>query len=354
MRHDTAKISPMKADIDNLRCVSAFELAADAAVILPIGDSSASPADAVSLTSLEDVLYLPGVLEPGQSICVVNQAFVPEESILDRWSLDFLKRQRQEGRHAGTYAGEIDATVVSDTVCILGNLFSRNFGHWTEELLKVAILEHARVDCRYVMPTLPRFARESLQVLGIDERRVLTVDTPTVFRRALFTTTIHRGNLADYPNALWALRGIVEARLGDTPSRFRGRLWLERGTSLRNGGTTLNRDQVYPLLNDHGFDIVDMAEMPVGDQIAAARAATVVAGPHGSQFVHSQFMPRSSTVVECFSPKHVNPSVLQVCRVLGHSYHQVVARSHLIEPYAFGRDCAIDCEHLRLVLDRLQ
>ena len=64
-------------------------------------------------------------------------------------------------------------------------------------------------------------------------------------------------------------------------------------------------------------------------------------------------MPPSSTVVECFSPVHVNPSILQICRVLGHSYHQVVARSHLISPYAFGRECLVDCDHLRLVLDRL-
>jgi hypothetical protein len=343
----------MKADIANLQCVSAFELAAEMAVILHIGNSSAGTTHGVSLTTLQDVLYLPDVLEPGQSICLVNEAFVPEESILDRWSLEFLKSQRQTGPQPGAYDGEVDANVISDPVCILGNLFSRNFGHWTEELLKVAILEHARVDCRYVMPTLPRFARESLQVLGVDASRVLTVDVPTVFRRALFTTTIHHGNLADYPGALWALRTIVDARLGETRSRFRKRLWLERGSSLRNGGSTLNRDQVYPLLNEHGFDIVDMAEMSIGDQIAAARAATAIAGPHGAQFVHCQFMPPSSTVVECFSPVHVNPSILQICRVLGHSYHQVVARSHLISPYAFGRECLVDCDHLRLVLDRL-
>jgi capsular polysaccharide biosynthesis protein len=108
---------------------------------------------------------------------------------------------------------------------------------------------------------------------------------------------------------------------------------------------------VYRLIEKHGFNVVDPASMTVVEQLAAMRHARVIAGPHGAQFVHAQFMPESSAVIECFSPIHVNPSILQICRVLNHSYRQIVARTHLTAPYPHGRDCVVDVEHLAVVLD---
>ena len=88
-------------------------------------------------------------------------------------------------------------------------------------------------------------------------------------------------------------------------------------------------------------------------QLLAMRDAEAIAGPHGAQFAHAMFMPPRSKVVECFAPGHVNPSVLQICRLLGHSYHQVVGRSHKIDTQTRVRDLVVDCEHLALVLDDL-
>ena len=120
---------------------------------------------------------------------------------------------------------------------------------------------------------------------------------------------------------------------------------------LRNSGVVANREEVYRCIDKYGFDIVDLATLSFSDQLRTVGGATMIAGPHGAQFVHAQFMPVSSTVIECFSPMHVNPSILQICWVLGHSYHQIVSRSHVLTPYQYGRDCHVDCEHLALVLD---
>jgi capsular polysaccharide biosynthesis protein len=130
-------------------------------------------------------------------------------------------------------------------------------------------------------------------------------------------------------------------------------VWLDRGVGLRSGGVTANHEEVASCVQQYGFAIADPATLSVREQLALVRAATVIGGPHGAQFVLAQFMPASSTVIECFSPIYVNPSILEICRVLRHSYHQIVARSHLLRPYALGRDCEVDCEHLRLVLDSL-
>jgi len=278
---------------------------------------------------------------------------VPVEAILDCWNLGFLQRRRDQLPQP-RYADDFEADRREGQACILGSVFTRNFGHWTEELLKVAALEQANIGCTYVIPTLPAFARASLSFLGVEDERVAVVDSPTVFARALFVDAVSHQNIAQHPQRLGLLRELVAERLGDAGGEGRKRLWLERREMVGNAGRLANPEEVHALVDSYGFELVDMATLSFPDQLRTISQASVIAGVHGSQFVHAQFMPKHSTVIECFSPVHVNPSVLEICRALGHSYHQVVARCNLVAPYKLGRDCRVDCEHLFLILESLQ
>jgi hypothetical protein len=345
----------MRLNLDEIECRSVFEGAAETTFREVAGPSDAGGGGAaVRGVDVEDLLYLPSVLDTGQSLCLIDERSVPLEAVLDEWTVEFVK-EKWAGRRDDerTYADPFEVDEVRDRVCVLGNVFSRHFGHWTEELLKVALLEHAGDDCTYAFASLPRFAAESLSLLGVDADRILSIEHPTRFERAVFTTAISHDQVSNYPQALTTLRALVDRQLPPGASAYGSRLWLDRGEMLRNGGVVLNRDEVYGCIERHDFEVVDMATLSVSEQLRAVRHADVIAGPHGSQFVHAQFMPPRSTVIECFSPTHVNPSVLQICRVLGHSYHQIVARTHLLFPYGHGRDCVVDCDHLELVLESL-
>ncbi len=340
----------MTVDLDRVECRSAFERAPDNGRTLRLADGF--DVANIRVIDVEDVLYLPHVLEPGQSLCLMQESVVPAESVLDCWSVEFFRTTRQRNPALGLqYREPFAPEFIDDRVCILGNLFSRNFGHWTEELLKVALLEASGERCSFVVPALPSFAEDSLRLIGVGDDRLHRIDRPTRFAKAVFLTAVSHQNIARYPYALECLRTLIDRCLGTRPGVAGSRLWAERGEMLRSGGRVTNRDEVYRLLETYEFDVVDLATMSVEDQLRTVHNAKALAGPHGAQFVHAQFMPPRSVVVECFSPVHVNPSILQICRVLGHSYHQVVARSHLIEPYARGRDCEVDCEHLALVFD---
>lgn len=343
----------MMLDFDRLECRSLFA-APGAATSFPARARSRAASGSIDIVEAKDVLYLPDVLEPAQSVAVMDEAFVPLESILDPWNLGFLKTTRRQNPELGAqYASSFEPDRFTRPACIVGNLFSRNFGHWTEELLKVAAFENLGVDCDYVMPALPPFASASLRFLGVEESRIVVLSRPTLFERAMFTTAASHENLMDHPAALYRLRELVAEQLGDRRDKYGRRLWLERSAGVKNGGMTTNRDEVYRCLEGYDFDVVDMATLSFRDQVDAVSGATIIAGPHGSQFVHAQFMPERSTVIECFSPMYVNPSVLQICRVLKHSYRQIVGRSNVVAPYAHGRDCEIDCAHLQLVLESL-
>ena len=306
----------------------------------------------VGFVTLPDVLFLPHALDEGQGLSIVRQRTVPVEAILDCWNLGFLQRRRHRLREP-RYAGDFEVARRTEPVCILGSVFSRNFGHWTEELLKVAALEHAGAGCTYVIPPFPSFARASLEFLGVEDERIAVVDSPTMFTQALFVEAVSHQNIAQHPWRLGLLREMLAHRLDDSAGETHTRLWLERNAMVANTGGLANPEEVHALVRRYDFEICDMATYSFADQIRAVARATVIAGVHGSQFVHTQFMPPRSIVIECFSPMYVNPSVLEICRALGHSYRQVVSRCNTVTPYALGRDCLVDCEHLSLVLESL-
>src|SRR5205085_19182 len=122
------------------------------------------------------------------------------------------------------------------------------------------------------------------------------------------------------------------------------------------GGTrvVVNREDVDRSLCRFGLTAVDMAKFSVGEQIAAVRGADLLAGPHGAGLIHCMFLNEHSTVIECFSPEYLNPSVREICRLLRHQYFQVVSPNTPTNRYPHGMNVEVDCNHLELVLQGLQ
>jgi capsular polysaccharide biosynthesis protein len=350
---DCSASGSVKIDLSNIDSISAFELAPDESARTELDFNRSIYERPIRLVKLKDILYLPSAIERGQSLCLKNIKTIPKETYTDDYEFTVVQDWVRNNKINKRYLCDFDVNREDKPVCILGNIFSRDFGHWTEELLKVTILEKCRIGCYYVVADLPKFATNFLLFLGVRADRILSITEPTIFSCAMFTTRINHENIADHPSALMAFREFVQSRCGESTEKYGARLWLERGISLQNGGITLNKEEVYNCINKYEFQIVDMAALSIHDQIKTAVNANIIAGPHGAQFVHAQFMPASSVVIECFSPKYVNPSIFQICRVLRHKYHQVVSRCNWVRPYSHGRDCEIDVEHLQLILDNL-
>jgi Glycosyltransferase 61 len=304
---------------------------------------------ALKVTTVDDILYLPHIANV-QSLPMTREGIVPNESVGD-WNLDYIRRVFK-GPNA-PYDGEFDADRSPLNVCILGNVFSKVFGHWTEEMIKVSLLESVGFDGYYVVCDMPRFAHEFLHLAGIDAERILDVRTPTIFKTAVFPTRVDHANIDRHHNVLFLLRERLFSRIDPEPSRYGDKIWRDRGAMVANAGFLLNREEICAGLARYGIVAVDMAKLPVSEQLRAARDMRLACGVHGSQFVHVQFMPVRSSVVECFSPRHVNPSVIEICRALSHEYHQIVAVHTDAVPYLHGRNTIVNRNHLDLVLRNL-
>lgn len=307
------------------------------------GLSNRVPLEAVRIAN---VLYVPSANNPGQGLQVARDRYLPIEALSYEFTAEFIRARLLE-KGITHFEGFTDGDHHGD-VCILGNVFSRNFTHWHEELMKLVALEHAGMNCTYVISALPAFARTLLELVGIPDRRILEINEPTRFRHALYTTPVSYLNASDFPGVLHHLRDRLLGAAGE--SKFGKRLWLDRGEQTRLGRRLVNEEEVARLLGKYGLQRVDMGALSVREQISTAAGMRVMAGLHGSQFVHSQLMAPKSRVIECFSPLYLNPTYSEIYRVLHHRYSQVTSTNTPVFPYPHGSDVHVDCQQLELAL----
>ena len=301
----------------------------------------------IEVAAVQDVFYMPGALAPGQSVQIVGSHQMPLEAVFDDFTPRFVRQQllKRSLRELPDAEETIDGTV-----CVLGNVFSRNFSHWHEEMMKVIVLERLGYEGNYVLAELPAFAEELLGLIGIAPGRILEVRRPTRFRSALFTTPVSYRNVAAYPEVLLALRERLLAADRGLRPQLGPRLWLDRGEQTRLGRKLINEEEVCRLLTRYSFERVDMGSLPVLDQIGISRNARVISGLHGAQFVHTQLMKPRSWVIECFSPMYLNPAYIEIYRVLQHSYAQITSANTPLFPYPHGTDVLVDCRQLDLAM----
>lgn len=332
-------------DFESLRCVSVLTGQGT-----PGHDPSAFAGEPVDTARIDEVLYLPAL-----SLQVAPGAIVPLEAIQDPWSLDFERGRAFQGM-ADAYRGSFDTQALDLDVCILANFYSRNFFHWiSEELVKVAVLERSGFGGSYVLSSrLPDFAVEFLALLGVPAGRIIrNLDAPTVFRSATYVTAVTALRIDRYPGIFHALRqAILDGALDGASSPPR-RLWMDRCVGVNNKGRELlNPEQVYPLLERYGVEVVDMAAHPVREQIRLAHGSSLLSGPHGAGFIHAMFMPPRSNVIECFSPLFINPGIFEICRLLRHR-HSMVVFDNCYGGYPHGDRLMVNCSQLELSLQAL-
>lgn len=347
--HGLTGMSVRSLVLEELRCRSLFHQGGEGAradfeeVRPPFASTP------VHVARARDVLYLPEL-----RLQVAGDNIVPEEAILSPWALGFEIERDFQG--AGSkYRSPFECTHVDQEVCILANFYSRNFYHWvTEELIKVTVLERSGFSGQYVLADLPRFAFEFMEMLGIPARRIIGhVDRPSVFKSAYFVTAIHGHNVLDYREVVFATRDAILAAADPREPTMPRRVWMDRAAGVNNQGRELvNAEEVYAILARYGFTILDMATLPVRRQVAIAREAAVLGGPHGAGFAHALFMAPQSAVIECYSPLFLNPGVFDICRAMKHRYSMLVYQQ-AYERYAFGDGIKVNLSLLELVLQGL-
>jgi capsular polysaccharide biosynthesis protein len=246
------------------------------------------------------------------------------------------------------YSSPFETTYVDDEVYVLSNVYSSNLYHFSEELLRVVLLERAGMMPRYVLPNCP-LSFAYIDALGLDRQRVIVPSVPTIFRSVLYVTNISLADLSLFSDLFLELRERVLAAASGIPSPYGKRLWLERGAFAVNRARELVPSaDIDRCLDEYGFTRLDMGALPLLEQIAAVHQAEVIAGPHGAALTHCMYMKTGSTVIELFSPNYLYHCWLEICRLLKHRYLMLAGTNTRLLPYAHSNKVHVEAAQLRM------
>lgn len=227
------------------------------------------------------------------------------------------------------------------TVAVLSGLSGNVYFHWMVdvlprlELLRRRGIDFNLIDWFLVNSYQQRFQRESLQILGIPESKILESDRhPHIQAKELICPSF-AGYLGWPPP--WAieflrrefLRGIT--RTGKYPER----IYISRNKARYR--RVLNEEEVIEGLSQDGFVPILPETMSLEEQIASFFHAKVIVAPHGSGLTNIMFCRPGTKVIELVSPHYV-----------GHYYWAIGHYLKLEHYYLTGE--AFECYPIRQLM----
>lgn len=299
----------------------------------------------LSIDVLHDV-FVGG--EPGVTFRSLNPPFdIVEESVAYRGQHGLIKRFL---RFDLTLAR---ALPLGDVVC-LAVAMSNMFYHWLLEILpKAVVAEDAGFTGTYLVPPY-KFARESLQFLGIPPHRIVEHRRDSLWRvqRVFVFAPIDSESNLRHPEPLRRLRSRLIERLPKPSDSARRRLYLSRN---RPGVTRhiVNEMEFKQLVARFGFEEHFGEDRSFGEQLADFTAAEAVIGSHGAAFAKLLVAPEGALAVELFSPLRVYFKVtLPIVQMLRHRYYPLVSELPGDTTYPHGENVDAPLDLIAATLKR--
>ncbi len=171
------------------------------------------------------------------------------------------------------------------------------------------------------------YYRDIFDRIGLSDRVIMPPSRRVSVRapEILFSSNI----AADFRHpahcgAGWAMDYLRRAlRVEERPARPGRKLMISRADAARR--TILNWEEVLPVFQRHGFEVVVLGPLATEAQIALFRDAAQVVGVHGAGLTNILFAPRDCVVLEILPPLSASWSYWQLASGLGQRYAALIA-----------------------------
>jgi len=219
-----------------------------------------------------------------------------------------------------------------------------NYGHYLVELLaRVYLLSLSSVHVDYyIISTKFKFQKEFLSLLGIEEKSIIQYYEKEYITANNLIVPSLINNWEDikyrsyqYYQKQWLPSWLNCLHLGFNAvgSFDHKRLFVSRRKNIRRH--IVNEKELYPVLQQNNFHIVDTEFLTVKQQIALFSNAEIIVGPLGAAMSNICFCRNKVKVLEIF-PVSFHDSHLRVLTIaLGHHYNYMITNSeidHIITP----------------------
>lgn len=259
------------------------------------------------------------------------------------------------------------------TAALLSVRFRPNYWHWMVDCLpRLDWLRQARFDWAaidwFVVDRLDYpFQRATLEQLGIDPNQVVCSDEfPHLQADRLLTLppigrcTPVADNTFTPQTRDFLRREFLPLAEAIAPADCPPRLYITRRQSVKHR-RFLNEPEIWPLLQQRGFQVVDLDGLSLGHQAALFARAEAIVAPHGAGLTNLAYATPGAIVVELLPPRYVANFFWLAANCGGLEYWAVLGRETLpplppddwiARTQTYRDDLEIDPDRLRETLDR--
>lgn len=213
-----------------------------------------------------------------------------------------------------------------------------NFCHWMLDTLP-RLSDRRPGETVLVWSDAPRYARETLDALGIGARDVVRLEECESLRveRLRVESSVARDFLHPAQKGAPAVLSFLRERLGGAaPQTGIERLYLARPRDGRR--KVANEELVLPVLERLGFVRVEGESLGSTGQAALFRDARVVVAPHGAGLSNLVFCRPGTAVLELFHPSYGTCSFFILANALGLRYYCLEGEGERLPAEARARD----------------
>lgn len=255
----------------------------------------------------------------------------------DDWCLpeySYVKygRNRPKARNKQRHL-PIDRLVSGLSLNLYGNVENTagNYGHWMVDgvgLLYLALREYSidEIDC-FVVPVLRYdFQKESLIAMGIPENKIIELPALSCFRfERLICASAPRGQSSCVTPG-WLIDGYRDALLPVIIPPKSKRYYISRRDA--NSRKFENEDAIVDIMEEAGFEIVELSQYGFLEKIELFATAEVLVGLTGAGMTSLMFCSKDTQVIEIFPTSFVTYFYASMAGHLGLDYRPLIFDNH--------------------------
>ena len=254
---------------------------------------------------------------------------------------------------------------IEGKVALLSGLAGHVYYHWMFdilprlELLKRSGIKFKEIDWFVVNSLSKPYQKETLNLLGIPEAKIITSDRQTHIQAEELIVPSFPGYLDWIPaGTIKFLRHtfLPQIAMGQSDRR---KLYISRAKARNR--QLINEAEVSRLMNESGFTTVFLEEMSFLEQVTVFANAKTIVAPHGSGLTNLVFCSPDTQVVELFSPNYMRTDYWMISQQLHLKHYYVVGKNfscptlrNLMYQNALTEDILVNIDALKLILQHTQ
>ncbi|GAB4529376.1 MAG: hypothetical protein Tsb0014_11240 [Pleurocapsa sp.] len=254
---------------------------------------------------------------------------------------------------------------IEGKVAVLSGLAGHVYYHWMFDILpRIELIQQSGIELEeidwFLVNSIDKpYQRETLNILGIPENKILASDRHSHIRAAQLIAPSFPGYL-DWvpPGTIKFLRRTFLAQV-NFKSNFGTRIYISRERAKNR--QIVNEAEVKDLLGKLGFQTIFLEELSVLEQVALFAKAEVIVAPHGSGLTNLVFCSPQTIVIELFSPNYVRTDYWIISQQLKLQHYYSIGESfdcsslrNLMYQNPLTEDILVNIASLSLILKTAQ